>query len=76
MLRDLSEQSLTTMHAAEEQLIATQMVGYLQLARLRRGVLEGSQGSHARAAAARDALRDVGVIDPERLVDVLVPWES
>ena len=76
MLQDVSDQSLAMLHAAEEQLVATQMLGYLQLARVRRGVLEGSQGSHARAAAARDALRDAGVSDPERLVTVLVPWES
>jgi hypothetical protein len=79
-LEDLSDQSLgqslAMLHAAEEQLVATQMVGWLHIAKVRRGVLEGSQGSHARAAAARDALRDVGVVDPERLVAVLLPWES
>jgi len=69
-----SEAALDVLHAAEEQFVATHMTGWLQLARMRRGVLEGSQGSHARAAAARDALRDSGVLDPERLVDVLVPW--
>jgi hypothetical protein len=75
-LRDTREAALDALHAAEEQFVATQMAGYLQLARMRRGVLEGSQGSHARAAAARDALRDSGVLDPDRLVDVLVPWDA
>jgi tRNA A-37 threonylcarbamoyl transferase component Bud32/tetratricopeptide (TPR) repeat protein len=75
-LLDTPEAALTALHAAEEQFVATHMTGYLQLARMRRGVLEGSQGSHARAAAARDALRDSGVLDPERLVDVLVPWDA
>ena len=57
MLQDVSDQSLAMLHAAEEQLVATQMLGYLQLARVRRGVLEGSQGSHARAAAPVAASR-------------------
>jgi hypothetical protein len=75
-LRATPQLALAALHAAEEQFVATHMAGYLQLARMRRGVLEGSQGSHARAAAARDALRDSGVLDPERLVDVLVPWDA
>ncbi|MEP6860521.1 MAG: AAA family ATPase [Deltaproteobacteria bacterium] len=75
-LRATPQPALAALHAAEEQFVATHMAGYLQLARMRRGVLEGSQGSHARAAAARDALRDSGVLDPDRLVDVLVPWDA
>jgi hypothetical protein len=75
-LRATPQLALAALHAAEEQFVATHMAGYLQLARMRRGVLEGSQGSHARAAAARDALRDSGVLDPDRLVDVLVPWDA
>ncbi|MEO6773520.1 MAG: AAA family ATPase [Kofleriaceae bacterium] len=75
-LRGAPDAALGALHAAEEHFVATQMAGFLQLARMRRGVLEGSQGSHARAAAARDALRDSGVLDPDRLVDVLVPWDA
>jgi hypothetical protein len=76
VLKDLPNAALDSLHAAEEQLAMTQMAGWLQLSRLRRGVLEGSQGSHARAAAARDVLKDLGVTDPDRLVDLLVPWDS
>jgi len=75
-LRDQPDDALAALYAAEEHFVATHMTGYVQLARMRRGVLEGSQGSHARAAAARDALRDSGVLDPDRLVDVLVPWDA
>ena len=67
-------EALAALVAAEEQLALTEMVGWLLLARVRRGTLEGTQASHARAAAASDALRDLGVVDPDRLDDVLVPW--
>ncbi|MFT3699883.1 MAG: protein kinase [Kofleriaceae bacterium] len=75
ILRGRTDEALAMLQAAEEQLVATQMTGYLQLLRMRKGALEGSQISHVRAAAARDALRDDGVTDPERFVDVLVPWD-
>jgi ATP/maltotriose-dependent transcriptional regulator MalT len=67
-------QALAALHVAEEQLAATQMAGWLQLVRIRLGVLEGTPRGHARAAAARDALREFGVVDPDPLLDVLVPW--
>ncbi len=70
------EPALLALAAAEEQFAAMHMTSWIQLARMRRGVLEGTQASHARAAAARDALRDAGVVDPDRLVDVLAPWGS
>jgi hypothetical protein len=75
-LKRQREQAIATLHAAEEQLVATGMAGWLHIARMRRGVLEGSQGGHARAAAARDMLSDFGVADPDRFASVLVPWPA
>ena len=75
-LKRQREQALATLHAAEEQLVATGMAGWLHVARMRRGVLEGSQAGHARAAAARDMLTDFGVADPDRFANVLVPWPA
>jgi len=60
--------------AAEEALLAAGMQGYLQVARLYRGRLEGGGGGIARAAAARDSLRDAGASDPEAVAAHLVPW--
>lgn len=75
-LRGSTSAAIAALMAAEEQLGLTEMTGWLQLARVRRGTLEGGQGSQVRAAAALDALRDLGVADPDRLVDVLVPWQA
>jgi hypothetical protein len=68
--------AIQTLRAAEEQLVATGMTGWLYVARLRRGSIEGSLGGHARAAAAHDMLGDFGVAQPERFADVLVPWPA
>ena len=62
--------------AAEEQLVATGMMGFLQIARLRRGRIEGGAVGTARAEAARDFLKDLGAIDPERAAWHLLPWPS
>ena len=75
-LRGSTSAAIAALLAAEEQLTLTEMTGWLLLARFRRGTLEGGQASHARAAAALDALRELGVVDPERLGDVLVPWQA
>jgi hypothetical protein len=60
--------------AAEEQLVIAELAGWLQVARLRRGVLEGGAGGIARAEAARDHLRDLGAPNPDALAQLLVPW--
>ncbi len=52
------------------------MHGWLHIARMRRGLAEGGQGAFARAAAARDALLDAGVADPEQFAALLVPWPT
>jgi hypothetical protein len=75
-LRGSTSAAIAALLAAEEQLTLTEMTGWLLLARFRRGTLEGGQASHVRAAAALDALRELGVADPERLGDVLVPWQA
>jgi tetratricopeptide (TPR) repeat protein/tRNA A-37 threonylcarbamoyl transferase component Bud32 len=60
--------------AAEEDFGTTEMLGWLQVARLRRGMLEGGPGGTARAEAARDLLKDLGAAIPDRIADLLVPW--
>src|SRR5204863_1174939 len=59
--------------AAEELLVANGMMGLLQIARLRRGLLEGGAGGTARAEAARDVMHDLGAVEPERGAMHLVP---
>ncbi|HEY1814629.1 MAG TPA: serine/threonine-protein kinase [Kofleriaceae bacterium] len=74
-LRDAHDiKVLDALDAAEETLAGAAMTGWLHVARMRRGMVAGGQGAHARAAAARDALCDAGVAAPEQLANVLVPW--
>jgi eukaryotic-like serine/threonine-protein kinase len=74
----LARQDLEGAHvsllAAEEDFAATEMLGWLHVARLRRGMLEGGPGGAARAEAARDLLKDLGAAIPDRIADLLVPW--
>jgi hypothetical protein len=68
--------ALAQLAAAEEQLAATGMIAWLQLARLRRAVVEGGAAGIARAEAARDILRDLGAADPDAVAASLVPWPA
>jgi tetratricopeptide (TPR) repeat protein/tRNA A-37 threonylcarbamoyl transferase component Bud32 len=61
---------------AEDDLVASGMFGLLHIARLRRGTLEGGAGGLARAQAARDALRDLGAADPDRVAAHMLPWPT
>lgn len=62
------------LRAAEELLVGGGMMGFLQVARLRRGRLEGGAGGIARAEAARDVMSDLGAVEPERVAMHLLPW--
>jgi hypothetical protein len=62
--------------AAEEQLVASGMQGFLHVARLRRGRIEGGAVGAARAEAARDFLRDLGAANPDAMALHLLPWPS
>ncbi len=73
-LRDDRDGAAGALLAAEEQLAASGMDGWLHVARLRRGMLDGGPGGTARAEAARDALRDLGAADPDAVAALLVPW--
>jgi hypothetical protein len=59
---------------AEHDLAVSGMLGFLHVARLYRGRLEGGGGGMARAEAARDFLRDAGASDPDAVAAHLVPW--
>jgi tRNA A-37 threonylcarbamoyl transferase component Bud32/tetratricopeptide (TPR) repeat protein len=59
---------------AEDELAASGMLGFLHIARLRRGDLEGGAGGVARAEAARDVLRDLGAADADRIAAHMLPW--
>ncbi len=59
---------------AEQHLQAAQMLGFLHIARLYRGRLEGGPTSSAQAEASRDFLRDAGASDPDAVAALLVPW--
>jgi hypothetical protein len=60
--------------AAEELFTAHGMIGWLHVARMRRGWLEGGPGGTARSAAARDQLADLGAADPDATATLLLPW--
>jgi tetratricopeptide (TPR) repeat protein/tRNA A-37 threonylcarbamoyl transferase component Bud32 len=62
--------------AAEEDFAASEMQGWLHVARLRRGQLEGGPGGAARSEAARDLLKDLGAAFPDRIANLLVPWPT
>jgi hypothetical protein len=59
---------------AEDDLMNAGMMGFLHIARLRRGMLEGGATGIARAEAARDLLRDLGAVEPDRVAAHLLPW--
>jgi hypothetical protein len=71
--RDDDEANISLL-AAEEDFGSTEMLGWLHVARLRRGMLEGGPGGAARAEAARDLLKDLGAAIPDRIANLLVPW--
>jgi tetratricopeptide (TPR) repeat protein len=60
--------------AAEEHLISTGMLGYLQIARLRRGILEGGTLGTARTVTAREVLAGLGATNTEAVIRHLLPW--
>ena len=60
--------------AAERAFTDADMALFAQVARLRRGELEGGPGGAARAAAARDWMREAAVADPEAMAYMLAPW--
>jgi tetratricopeptide (TPR) repeat protein/tRNA A-37 threonylcarbamoyl transferase component Bud32 len=66
--------AIVSIQAAEEQLTAAGMTGWLHIARMRRASLEGGPGGAARVQAAKDVLKDLGAADPDRLANLLVPW--
>jgi tetratricopeptide (TPR) repeat protein len=68
--------TLVSLLAAENQLVATGMIGWLHVARMRRGHVEGGPGGVARAEAARDLLNELGAQNPDRIAALLVPWPS
>ncbi|HSD90744.1 MAG TPA: AAA family ATPase [Kofleriaceae bacterium] len=74
--RGTVEAALVTLLAAESHLVETEMMGWLYVARLRRGRLEGGPGGAARAEAARDLLKDLGAANPDQIAALLVPWPS
>ncbi|HEX7837896.1 MAG TPA: protein kinase, partial [Kofleriaceae bacterium] len=63
---DDADAALGELVLAEDELSASGMHGLLQVARFRRGALEGGAAGMARAEAARDLLRDLGAADPDR----------
>jgi tetratricopeptide (TPR) repeat protein/tRNA A-37 threonylcarbamoyl transferase component Bud32 len=68
--------AIVSLLAAEEDFAASEMAGWLHVARLRRGQLEGGPGGAARAEAARDLLKDMGAAFPDRIATLLVPWPA
>jgi hypothetical protein len=68
--------ALAALAVAEDELAASSMLGLLHIARLRRGDLEGGAGGTARAAAARDVLRDLGAADADRVASHMLPWPA
>ncbi len=68
------ESAISDLEAAEAMFTAAGMAGYLQIARMYRGRLEGGPGPTARAEAARDFLKDLGALNPDTVASYLMPW--
>ena len=66
--------AIDELHAAEHDLVASGMLGYVHVARMRRGRLEGGAVGIARAEAARDFLGELGAANPEAFARHLLPW--
>jgi len=66
--------ALEILAAAERAFAEADMALFAQVARLRRGELEGGPAGAARAAAARDWMREAAVADPEAMASMLAPW--
>jgi hypothetical protein len=66
--------ALAALVSAEQHLESSEMHGWFQVARLRRGMLEGGASGAARAEAARDLLNELGAANPDRIAAVLAPW--
>nr|MBA2544308.1 hypothetical protein [Deltaproteobacteria bacterium] len=60
--------------AAEDHLISTGMLGYLQIARLHRGAIEGGTIGNARSATAREVLAGLGAVNTDAMIRHLLPW--
>jgi hypothetical protein len=61
------------LEAAEHELGECGMAMFEQVARLRRGEVEGGPAGAARAQAATDWLRENGVVDPHAIAQMLAP---
>ncbi len=66
--------SLNELDSAEAALAAADMQGHVQVVRICRGRLEGGPGPTARAEAAKDFLKDIGGVAPDRVAAFLMPW--
>jgi tetratricopeptide (TPR) repeat protein/tRNA A-37 threonylcarbamoyl transferase component Bud32 len=68
--------ALRELAQSEDDLAASEMLGFLHIARMRRGRLEGGAGGSARAEAARDLLQELGAVDPDRVAAHMLPWPT
>jgi tetratricopeptide (TPR) repeat protein len=73
-LRSDADAALEALIAADEQLGVAGMAGVQWVAKLRIAELEGGPGGAARAAAARDQLRDLGAASPDTVAALFAPW--
>jgi hypothetical protein len=69
-----ADPALDALQLAEDSFAGAKMAGHVQVARMRRGEIEGGAIAVARSVAARDALRDLGAVDPDRFAALLMPW--
>jgi hypothetical protein len=66
----------TELEAAERGFSASAMHVFAEVMRVRRGELEGGATGAARAASAREAMRERGVGDVEAVARLLCPWPA
>jgi hypothetical protein len=62
--------------AGEESLMSAGMIGYLQIARMRRGMIEGGTIGAARTATAREVLSGLGAANTDAVIRHLHPWPA
>ncbi len=69
-----SSAALNALQRADALFVDAETKVWRQVARFRRGQCAGGSAGMAQTEASRDLLNDAGVVDPERMMNLMAPW--